>query len=140
MRHAFTMEYWQDEGWYVGRLREVSGVFSQGGSSELEENIRDAYELVRADAAPAPVPAGAESKRSRSKCEALSMGPGATGADRRRPRIGRPPPKASEEEPSRTRARSWSRTSGTHELMAHGGRYAELFDLQAAGYRGSEPT
>ena len=30
MRHAFTMEYWQDDGWYVGRLKEVPGVFSQG--------------------------------------------------------------------------------------------------------------
>jgi len=63
MRHAFTMEYWQDEGWYVGRLKEVPGVFSQGETLvELEENIRDAYDLVRADALPAPVPTGAESK------------------------------------------------------------------------------
>lgn len=47
MRRTFTLEYWQDEGWYVGRLREVPGVFSQGESlAELEENIRDAYELV----------------------------------------------------------------------------------------------
>jgi len=53
MRHAFTLEYWQDEGWYVGRLKEVPGVFSQGESlTELEANIRDAYELVLADAAP----------------------------------------------------------------------------------------
>jgi hypothetical protein len=37
--------YWIDEGWYVGRLREVPGVFSQGVSlQELEENIRDAYQ------------------------------------------------------------------------------------------------
>jgi len=33
-----------DESWYVGRLREVPGVFSQGESlEELEENIRDVY-------------------------------------------------------------------------------------------------
>ena len=45
----FTLQYWLDDGWYVGRLREVPGVFSQGESlEELEENIRDAYELVRA--------------------------------------------------------------------------------------------
>ena len=25
-----TLEYWQDEEWYVGRLVEVPGVFSQG--------------------------------------------------------------------------------------------------------------
>lgn len=63
MRHAFTMEYWQDEGWYVGRLKEVPGVFSKGKTLvELEENLRDAYDLVLAGAAPAPIPAGAESK------------------------------------------------------------------------------
>jgi len=46
LRH-FTLEYWVDEGWYVGRLKEVPGVFSQGESlEELEENIRDAYRLV----------------------------------------------------------------------------------------------
>ena len=59
MRHSFTLEYWLDEGWYVGRLKEVPGVFSQGESLEdLEENIRDAYELVMADAAPASSPTG----------------------------------------------------------------------------------
>lgn len=43
----FTLEYWQDEGWFVGRLREVPGVFSQGETlKELEANIRDAYALV----------------------------------------------------------------------------------------------
>lgn len=43
LRH-FTREYWIDDGWYVGRLKEVPGVFSQGESmDELEENIRDAY-------------------------------------------------------------------------------------------------
>ena len=26
----FTMEYWRDGSWYVGRLCEVPGVFSQG--------------------------------------------------------------------------------------------------------------
>lgn len=49
LRH-FTLEYWMDEGWYIGRLREVSGVISQGETlSELEENIRDAYQLVTED-------------------------------------------------------------------------------------------
>ena len=43
----FTLQYWIDDGWYVGRLKEVPGVFSQGETlEELEENIRDAYELV----------------------------------------------------------------------------------------------
>lgn len=48
---AFTLEYWQDEGWYVGQLREIPGILSQGKTlAELEENIRDAYELVLEDA------------------------------------------------------------------------------------------
>ena len=51
---TFTLEYWQDEGWYVGRLKEVAGVMSQGQTlSELEENIRDAYHLMT-DTDPAP--------------------------------------------------------------------------------------
>ena len=49
MRRQFTLEYWMDDGWYVGRLKEVPGVFSQGESlEELEENIRDAYRFVLA--------------------------------------------------------------------------------------------
>ena len=47
MVRYFTLEYWMDEGWYVGRLKQVPGVFSQGASlQELEENIRDAYQLM----------------------------------------------------------------------------------------------
>lgn len=47
MRHQFTLEHWRDGEWYVGRLVEVPGVFSQGLSlEELEENIRDTYELM----------------------------------------------------------------------------------------------
>jgi predicted RNase H-like HicB family nuclease len=47
MLRYFTLEYWMDEGWYVGRLKEVPGVFSQGASlQELEENIREAYQLM----------------------------------------------------------------------------------------------
>lgn len=47
MRRTFTLEYWQDEGWFVGRLVEIPGIFSQGESlAELEENIRDACEVV----------------------------------------------------------------------------------------------
>jgi len=51
---SFTLEYWQDEGWYVGRLREVPGVMSQGETlADLEENIRDAYRLI-VETEPAP--------------------------------------------------------------------------------------
>ena len=28
MLRNFTLEYWQDGGWYVGRLKEVPGVFT----------------------------------------------------------------------------------------------------------------
>ena len=44
---TFTMEYWEDDGWLVGRLVEVPGVFSQGEDlEELKENIADAYNLI----------------------------------------------------------------------------------------------
>ncbi|MEA2602365.1 MAG: hypothetical protein QOF89_3357 [Acidobacteriota bacterium] len=50
MRKSFTLEYWLDDDWYVGRLKEVPGVFSQGETlTELEENIRDAYQLLVED-------------------------------------------------------------------------------------------
>jgi predicted RNase H-like HicB family nuclease len=50
MRRSFSLEYWLDDGWYVGRLKEVPGVFSQGETlEELEDNIRDAYRLMTAD-------------------------------------------------------------------------------------------
>jgi len=43
----FTLEFWEDDGWYVGRLAEVPGVFSQGESlEELKEDIADAYTLM----------------------------------------------------------------------------------------------
>jgi predicted RNase H-like HicB family nuclease len=56
MRHLFTLEYWRDGDWYVGRLIEVPGVFSQGKTpDELSENIQEAYELmVTQDRSPAP--------------------------------------------------------------------------------------
>lgn len=47
MKHEFTLEFWQDDGWFIGKLKEVPGVFSQGETlSELEENIADAYCMV----------------------------------------------------------------------------------------------
>jgi predicted RNase H-like HicB family nuclease len=47
MQRQFTLEYWIDDDWYVGKLQEVPGVFSQGETlDELEDNIRDAYALV----------------------------------------------------------------------------------------------
>ena len=61
---TFTLEYWQDEGWYVGRLKEVAGVMSQGETlDELEENIKDAYHLM---AETGPALPGAPVLRGRS--------------------------------------------------------------------------
>ena len=55
LRH-YTLEYWMDEGWYVGRLKEVPGVFSQGETIEaLESNIKDAYKLMMEDAEELPI-------------------------------------------------------------------------------------
>jgi predicted RNase H-like HicB family nuclease len=52
MLQHFTLIYWTDDGWQVGRLKEVPGVFSQGKTlKQLEANIRDAYRLMMEDAA-----------------------------------------------------------------------------------------
>jgi len=54
MKRFFTLEYWTDEGWFVGRLKEVPGVFSQGETlDELKENIADAFRMML-DAEPVP--------------------------------------------------------------------------------------
>ena len=48
----FTLEYWKDDGWYVGRLKEMPAVMSQGETlEELQTMIRDAYHLMIEDAA-----------------------------------------------------------------------------------------
>jgi len=56
MRSQFTLEYWRDGAYYVGRLLEVPRVFSQGETlEELQENIQDAYDLmVTQERSPAP--------------------------------------------------------------------------------------
>ena len=42
-----TLEYWKDDGWFVGRIVEVPGVFSQGETmADLKDNIQDAYKLM----------------------------------------------------------------------------------------------
>ena len=47
MLKRFTLDFWVDDGWYVGKLREVPGVFSQGKTlKELKINIKDAYDLM----------------------------------------------------------------------------------------------
>lgn len=47
MKKEFTLDYWMDDGWYVGRLREAPDVFSQGKTfEELQLNIKDALDLM----------------------------------------------------------------------------------------------
>ncbi|OQX78977.1 MAG: HicB family protein [Bacteroidetes bacterium 4484_249] len=56
MNREFTLDYWVDDGWYVGKLREVPGIFSQGESfEELKLNIKDAFALMLDDENPIPV-------------------------------------------------------------------------------------
>jgi predicted RNase H-like HicB family nuclease len=51
-----TLAYWRDGAWYVGRLREAPGVFSQGRTLvELEENIREVFRLMLGEPAPAAI-------------------------------------------------------------------------------------
>lgn len=50
MLRNFTLEYWLDDGWYVGKLKEVPGIFSQGETlEELEDNINDVFRLMMAE-------------------------------------------------------------------------------------------
>ena len=45
----FRFEYWKEDNWYIGHLKDVPGVFSQGETlKELEENIKDAYYMMKA--------------------------------------------------------------------------------------------
>ncbi|MCA9438968.1 MAG: type II toxin-antitoxin system HicB family antitoxin [Candidatus Omnitrophica bacterium] len=56
MLKSFTLEYWVNDGWFIGKLKEIPGVFSQGETlEELEENIRDAYQLIMEDSEPPTV-------------------------------------------------------------------------------------
>jgi predicted RNase H-like HicB family nuclease len=52
----FILDYWIDDGWYIGKLREIPGIFSQGETfEELIENIKDAFKLMLQEATPIPV-------------------------------------------------------------------------------------
>jgi len=53
---TLTLEYWVDDGWFVGKLKEVPGVFSQGETlDELIENVKDAYRIMIEDSQYIPV-------------------------------------------------------------------------------------
>jgi predicted RNase H-like HicB family nuclease len=52
MMKQFTLEYWTDDGWFVGRVKEMPAVMSQGETlDDLKAMIRDAYRLIVEDAA-----------------------------------------------------------------------------------------
>ena len=56
MLRSFTLDFWIEDGWYVGKLREVPGVFSQGKNlDELKINVQDAYDLMIRETMPLPV-------------------------------------------------------------------------------------
>jgi predicted RNase H-like HicB family nuclease len=55
MQLQFSLEYWQDGEWFVGRIKGVPRVFSQGKSlAELEESVRDAYRTMMEDEESSP--------------------------------------------------------------------------------------
>ena len=47
MVKTFTLDYWIDDGWYIGKLCELPGIFSQRETfEELKLNIQDAFILM----------------------------------------------------------------------------------------------
>ena len=69
MGRQFTLEYWIDKGWYVGRLKEIPGIFSQGETlNELKTNIVDAYYLVLKESKES-LPENIKNKVKRSQVE-----------------------------------------------------------------------
>ena len=45
-----TLECWRDNDWYVGRAKEIPGVFTQGKSlAALQENLTDAIQFMLAE-------------------------------------------------------------------------------------------
>ena len=63
MSLRFQLECWKDGPWLVGRLPHVPGVFSQGATfAELEDNIRDAYQLMMDEQGTAPSTGPMETK------------------------------------------------------------------------------
>jgi hypothetical protein len=48
MNRVFTLEFWEDDGWYVGRLAEVL-IKSLPLAEYIQANIADAYQLLIQD-------------------------------------------------------------------------------------------
>ena len=63
MSLRLQLEYWKDGKWFVGRLPQVPGVFSQGKTlEELEENVRDAYRMMLEEQEAVPISGSVQSK------------------------------------------------------------------------------
>jgi predicted RNase H-like HicB family nuclease len=85
MVRYFTLEYWVDDSWYVGRLKEGPGVFSQGETlQELEENIEEAYRLM-VEAEASGLRPGVQTKEMRSYVGTCHQLPGRIEGPRRSP-------------------------------------------------------
>lgn len=54
MKNTLTMIYWKGDRYWLGKLREHPEIMTQGETlEELEENIKDAYQLLVMDDVPA---------------------------------------------------------------------------------------
>ena len=52
-QQKLTMIYWKSEKFWLGRLREFPEIMTQGRTlKELEENMRDAYQMMVMDDVP----------------------------------------------------------------------------------------
>lgn len=52
--NRMTMMYWKSDAFWLGKLREHPEIMTQGRTlKELEENLRDAYEMMVLDDVPA---------------------------------------------------------------------------------------
>jgi predicted RNase H-like HicB family nuclease len=50
IKKQYTLDYWDENGWYEGRLREIPEVLSQGNTlDELQENVREDCALALSD-------------------------------------------------------------------------------------------
>ena len=55
-RQKLTMIYWKSDKFWLGRLRDFPDLMTQGRTlTELEENMRDAYQMMNPDLAAANV-------------------------------------------------------------------------------------
>ena len=53
MDKRFTMVYWKEDKFWLGKLLEYPEIMTQGESiEELEENLRDAYKMIVMDDVP----------------------------------------------------------------------------------------